>query len=523
MAIPRVLTIAGSDSSGGAGIEADLKVITAHGCYGMTAITALTAQDTTGVHGIHPVPPEFVKKCIAACVDDVGVDVVKTGMLASAETISAVATTIRHYNIALTVIDPVMISTSGSTLLPPDAISTLIAELLPQTFLLTPNIPEAQLLLRSADIPVPEITSLESLIAAAKSLHSLGVKNVLLKGGHVPLKADKTVAIAKEEMKIVADVLYDGKEVTVMERSYFESKNTHGTGCSLASAIASNLAKGVPVMEAVDAACSYVHAGIETAYSLGKGNGPINHLHSTYCLPFARGHFVDYLLSHPKVRSAWKDYTTHEFVLRMGDGTLELEKFKFYIIQDYLFLLQFTRSSALAAYKCRNITDITTSTVAALGYQREMSLHLSYCSTFGISREEVESTHEAQACTAYTRYVLDIGFTHDFFSLQVAMAPCLLGYGEIATNLANDPKTKKEENIYWKWIENYVAQDYQQAVAAGRALLEKHAALQSPTKIEELVDIFAHATRMEKGFWNMGLGASESQGLNFPGGLSREA
>ncbi|KAI9052284.1 hypothetical protein LZ554_003639 [Drepanopeziza brunnea f. sp. 'monogermtubi'] len=506
MAKGRVLVIAGSDSSGGAGLEADQKVIAAHDCYAMTATTALTAQNTLGVIDIHCTPPEFVKKLIDASVTDIGVDVVQTGMLASTETIRIVADSIREHHVMKAVIDPVMVSTSGHQLLPSEAVRELCEHLLPIATILTPNVPEALLLLSDSGSPTTQPKNVEDLITIAKAVQALGPKYVLVKGGHLPFKKNGSVAKTDAEKELMIDILYGEDEVTKIEKPYQVSKNTHGTGCSLASAVASNLANRLSMVQAVKRACTYVEAGIKTSTDLGQGNGPINHFHSTYTLPFSPNRFLEYVLERPDVQKPWKEHTEHAFVAGLGDGTLPVESFKYYLIQDYLFLVQFARANSLAAYKAKTIADIAAAAKIVGHIYHEMGLHITYCKEFGVTREEIEATEESQACTAYTRYVLDIGQSQDWFALQIALAPCLIGYGVIAKRLHADPKTKREGNIYWKWIENYVADDYVEAVDTGSATIERNAVLQSPSRIEELVKIFIHATRMETGFWDMGAG-----------------
>ncbi|APA08217.1 hypothetical protein sscle_03g029870 [Sclerotinia sclerotiorum 1980 UF-70] len=500
MGIGRVLVIAGSDSSGGAGLEADQKVIAAHECYAMTATTALTAQNTRGVEDIHHIPAEFVGKLIDVTIGDMGVDVVKTGMLASAETVEVVAKALKRHHVKTLIVDPVMISTSGTQLLPSIAIRHLRELLLPYTTVLTPNVPEAKLLLSDAGKFVEEPKNLDDLKNIAKEVQSLGPRYVLVKGGHLPLRKDGTVATKEEEKELMVDILYGEGVITEIRTKYQNSRNTHGTGCSMASAIASNIAKGIPLVQAVRSACWYVEAGIRTAPDLGNGNGPINHFHSISTLPFAPGHFIEYLLERPDVTGAWRDHTEHAFVAGIGDGTLPMESFKYYLIQDYLYLVQFARANALASYKAKTMEGIAASAGIVLHIHREMALHINYCEGFGMTKAEIEACEESQACTAYTRYVLDIGQSEDWLALQISMAPCLIGYGEIAKRLHADPKTKREGNVYWKWIENYVADDYTEAVKVGSALLEKYAVLQSPNRIEELVKIFIHATK-DFGTW----------------------
>ncbi|KAI0195109.1 Phosphomethylpyrimidine kinase-domain-containing protein [Xylaria flabelliformis] len=499
-----ILVIAGSDSSGGAGLEADQKAIAAHGCYAMTATTALTAQNTTGVDDIYQIPPEFTRKQIDAVFKDIPPSVVKSGMLGSAATVEMLARAMADYKVERLVLDPVMVATTGAQLLPAKAVDELRTLLLPLTFILTPNVPEAKLLLTSGGETLQDIQRIEDLENLAQQLRALGPKWVLVKGGHVPFKKDGTTATSPEQRDIVIDVLLGPEGSTIrIESPYVDSKNTHGTGCSLASAIAANLARGLETVDAVRAACQYIEAAIRTAPGYGQGHGPLNHFHSTYMLPFAPGRFVEWLLSRPDVAPVWHRFVNHPFVLALGSGELPLESFKKYLIQDYLYLVHFARANALASYKAKNIQDIATGAKMFQHIDTEMKLHLDYCKSFGIEKEEIEATEEHQACTAYTRYVLDIGQSEDWLGLQISLAPCLLGYGAIAKQLHADPRTKMEGNTYWPWITNYVADDYVQAVQTGCELIERNAILYSPSRIEELVKIFIHATKMEIGFWEM--------------------
>lgn len=200
----------------------------------MTATTALTAQSTQGVQAIHHVPPEFVTQQIDACLSDIGVDVVKVGMLASADTVDAVARSLDQHGRPTTVVDPVMVSTSGAQLLPNEAIVNLRLHLLPVTTVLTPNVPEARLLLENAGLEVPTIQNLEGIVKVAKLLHSLGPEFVLVKGGHIRMTKEGRPSCIPSDGDIVVDVLFDGVKAVLYETDYLPSQNTHGTGCSLA-------------------------------------------------------------------------------------------------------------------------------------------------------------------------------------------------------------------------------------------------------------------------------------------------
>jgi hydroxymethylpyrimidine/phosphomethylpyrimidine kinase len=258
---PRVLSIAGSDSGGGAGIQADLKTIAALGCYGMTAITALTAQNTTGVRAIHGVPPQMLADQIDAVVEDIGVDAVKIGMLHAPEIVRTVAAAIERHRLQRVVLDPVMIATSGAVLIGEDAVSVLVRELFPKALVITPNLDEAALLVGR---PLGNEADME---AAARQLLEMGARAVLVKGGH--LTGD-----------IVSDLLLerDG-DPCWMRGARIHSPNTHGTGCTLSSAIASHLALGAALPEAVQRAREYVRGALQAGANVrtGAGSGPLNH------------------------------------------------------------------------------------------------------------------------------------------------------------------------------------------------------------------------------------------------------
>lgn len=254
----KALTIAGSDSSGGAGIQADIKTMTAHGVYAMSAITALTAQNTMGVTGIMEVSPEFLEEQLDCIFTDIEPDAVKIGMVSSEALICSIAKKLEQYHAKNVVIDPVMVATSGSRLISEEAISTLKERLFPLACLLTPNIPEAEVIAKV------KIEKKEDMVKAAKMIYSQYGCPVLCKGGHFGDDAD--------------DMLYIEGETYWLKGVRFNNPNTHGTGCTLSSAIASNLAKGDTMLEAVKLGKTYVAKAIADNLDIGKGRGPLNHM-----------------------------------------------------------------------------------------------------------------------------------------------------------------------------------------------------------------------------------------------------
>jgi hydroxymethylpyrimidine/phosphomethylpyrimidine kinase len=258
MKLCRVLTIAGSDSGGGAGIQADLKTFTVMRAYGMSVVTAVTAQNTMGVQGVYPLSPEAVGTQLESVFRDIGADAVKTGMLFSAAIITEVAAKLKKFNVTNLVVDPVMIAKGGSRLLEEEATSALKDELLPLTTVITPNIPEAEVLTGI------KIATVDDMKKAAKQLVSMGVKAAVVKGGHLPGEP--------------VDVLYDGQQFFEFTGQRYQTKNTHGTGCTFSAALTVGLAQGLDLSAAVEQAKDFVSLAIANGISIGRGHGPTNHL-----------------------------------------------------------------------------------------------------------------------------------------------------------------------------------------------------------------------------------------------------
>ncbi len=257
MSIPKALTIAGSDSGGGAGIQADLKTFSAYRVFGLSVITAVTAQNSVGVQGVENLAPAFVARQLRSVLEDFGVDAAKCGMLSVAPIIEAVAGALAEHPIDKLVVDPVMVAKSGDSLLQPDAVEALIRHILPLALVVTPNLPEAEVLSGMT------VANREEMEEAARRIGKLGARHVLVKGGH--LKGD------------AVDILWNGREVTAFQVPRVESSNTHGTGCTFSAAIAAGLAKGRPLGEAVREAKAYVTKAIRDGFALGRGVGQLRH------------------------------------------------------------------------------------------------------------------------------------------------------------------------------------------------------------------------------------------------------
>ena len=257
---PTAMTIAGSDSGGGAGIQADLKTFAALGVFGASTLTAITAQNTLGVTAVHEIPTDVIAAQIDAVITDIGADAVKTGMLSSPEIVVTVADAVRRHGIANLVVDPVMVAKSGDRLLRAEAIATICNDLIPLSRMVTPNIPEAE------DLTGRSIESDNDMRRAAEAIIGMGAKSVVIKGGH--REGPPT------------DVLYDGETFLEFTAERIPSTSTHGTGCTFASAVAAGLAHGLQTAAAVQQAKEYVTAAIGAAYPIGQGHGPLHHFHA---------------------------------------------------------------------------------------------------------------------------------------------------------------------------------------------------------------------------------------------------
>ena len=258
----KVLCVGGSDSGGGAGIQADLKAVHACGCYGMSVITALTAQNTLGVQDIYPVPAEFVGKQLSAVLSDIGTDALKTGMILTSGIVQVVVKKIKEYNVGKVIVDPMMVAKGGRSLMQESARAALVKKLLPLALVITPNIPEAEYLAQM------KIKSINAMKKAAVIIYRLGAKNVFIKGGHLP-GSKRSGAI---------DIFYDGKKYYELSAGWVDTKDTHGTGCTFASALAAEIARGENIVTAAQKAKKLVTEAIKNSLKIGAGHGPVNAL-----------------------------------------------------------------------------------------------------------------------------------------------------------------------------------------------------------------------------------------------------
>ncbi|CEP64535.1 trifunctional hydroxymethylpyrimidine kinase/phosphomethylpyrimidine kinase/thiaminase LALA0_S12e01112g [Lachancea lanzarotensis] len=547
--LPTVLTVATSDPSGGAGIEADLKTFTTHKCYGLTCLAALTAQTPQDVYSIHEVPKKHFELSLTSVLRDMRVDAIKTGMLTknSVEVLLEVLSAMEPAKRPFLVVDPVLIASSGANLMNDEAVVQQIKALAPLATLLTPNIHEASQLLGCKGGKL-DLHSVDDMILRAKELQlKTGCPNILLKGGHVTWTDKKTKST-------VTDVLYKANgESIVYESERCGSRNTHGTGCTLASSIASNLARGETLEHAVYGGIQYVHNAIQVGCDVLNPhiteNGPINHVYaikppllemvedlcySAHALAISSddnssiinldsdsrrsssstsslvsqirdsGHFFEYLISDSRVKPHWESYVNHEFVRRVADGTLEREKFKFFLEQDYAYLDNYAQVHCLAASKAPTADDLDKSVDIVTKIKTEMNKHREKMMThFAIDdMKHFDKIEMGTALRNYARFFDDVSKHGSWAHLCAALSPCLMGYGHALRNV-QDHVTVDKNDIYYAWCQDYLAPWYVESMEEGLILLDR--ICQMTDDWDTLCDIYAAVCKLETEFWDAAL------------------
>lgn len=518
--LPVVLTVAGSDSSGGAGIEADIKTISAHRCYAMTCITALTSQTPAKVYNIHRVPREVVRTSLQCNMADMRCDAIKTGML-TVEAIEELSNELKkdHYNDMKLIVDPVLVATSGSILGGEKLKNELINILTPLATLVTPNIPECFQLIGHE----VEIKSERDVISLARQVaQATKCPNILVKGGHIPWSNNG-----------ITDILYLGQKsrVIIYRGRFSNTTNTHGTGCTLAAAISSNMARGYSLEQSVYGGIEYVQNAVSIGCDVTKphvsSNGPINHIYAVE-IPFEkmvedecfRGHdilessklqaydkkinnFFDYLVHHPLVKPHWAEYIGHDFVRQVVEGTLAVEKFKFFIEQDYSYLIDYARVHCIAASKSPTLDDLENELKIVGSVRHEMEEHeIRLREVFCVKDDKYfQSINRGGALNNYSRYLNDIARRGDWQELTISLSPCLMGYGHAVEHFKSHLKIPKG-HVFRNWYDTYTSKKYRDAMKKGEQLLDHIAANYPKERIETLVQIFADVCELEIKFWD---------------------
>lgn len=531
-----VMTIAGSDSSGGAGIEADIKTITAHKCYAMSCITALTVQTPVSVYGIHPTPKEVVKSILDVNLRDMRCNAIKTGVLTleSIDALNEVLVKLKDTNYKpKLVVDPVLVATSGSSLAKDELIDILTEKITPFADLLTPNIPECFKLIGEER----DIKNIDDVIQIAKDVRKkTKCSNILVKGGHIPWEDSAN--------GFITDILLlaDDEKVIVFKGNHSQTTNTHGTGCTLSSAIASNLAHGYTLEQSVYGGIEYVQNAIAIGCNVTAknvtDNGPVNHVYAISIplermvkdecfngddivnennsiainpkilkeLPVIKQDFTSYLENHPLVKPHWSSYINHEFVKQIALGTLPRNKFRFFIEQDYSYLVDYGRVHCIAASKAPNLESMEEELSIVGNIKTEMGHHKEkLIKEFGATdKNYFANIKRGNALKNYSRYFADVAKRGDWAELVVSLTPCLMGYG-CALKQVEDIIKSDITPMYKDWLDVYSSKMYTDAMAAGRMIMNEIASTYPPEQLEILITIYAEVCELETKFWDSAL------------------
>ena len=496
------LTIAGSDSSGGAGIQADIKTMTMNGVYAMSAITALTAQNTTGVTAIQESTADFLAEQLDEIFTDIFPDAVKIGMVSSSDLITTIAEKLQQYDAKNIVVDPVMVATSGARLISEEAIDTLKEDLLQLADVITPNIPEAEVL---ADRSIQSEADMET---AARAIYKLYGCNVLLKGGH--------------NLNDANDLLYTAEGATWFHGERIDNPNTHGTGCTLSSAIASNLAKGYDLKEAVGRAKDYISGALAAQLDLGEGSGPMAHnfdLAGKYAEapveepaePFSKtfdnatGFSLELMES---CRDLWDAAANCDFLTQMGEGTLDHDKFVEYMIQDSIYLRDYLKIFAYAIAKAPNWADMQLfNGMLAYCDDGENKTRLDILASVGMTDADIDKTEMKRQCRDYCAFLKDWGEKGTQAEIIMAMLPCMWGYRYVFEQLVAKHPEALEHPDFGPVIADYVNAGYAWYCDYWYGVTNEKCKAFDDATLAHLKNIFREASAHELWFWQMAGGA----------------
>ncbi|GMM35215.1 bifunctional hydroxymethylpyrimidine kinase/phosphomethylpyrimidine kinase [Saccharomycopsis crataegensis] len=516
--LPAVLTVAGSDSSGGAGIEADLKTIIAHKCYGLTGITTLTAQNTTGVEDVLTISQSMMKSILDANFSDIKISSIKTGLLTK-ESIAALKYAIDKYEYKNNlVVDPVMVSTSGFEFMKSDLFECINREIGNSITIITPNLLEAKAIINTLSgknlYTNEPLETIEEMYMMCRKIFDLtGIENILIKGGHQKWK----------QQDLLTDTLYcsENDSYYVFHSKMIDSVHTHGTGCTLSSAIASNMAHGLSIINAVANGIIYVQNGIRSAPGFGRGNGPLNHIQSfklfnyeaivedkSFKLPFSEGEAFKFLFNHPRIAKHWQEYINHPFMFKVRDMSLPLEKFRHFIQQDYVYLINYSHIMSYLATYSTSKEDFRSDLAKLFALHEEMNKTGDIISL--LNDDPTKGFEPNPTNKEYMEKLLDIATnTGDALDITTALTPCFHGYSIAAHNANNSVKKyhkadKLTTEVYTRWIDGNLQTVYSEACKVSEiefnALIRKRC--KSQQKLDRVIEIFETFTKLEVQFWS---------------------
>jgi hydroxymethylpyrimidine kinase/phosphomethylpyrimidine kinase len=483
----RALSIAGVDPSGGAGLHADLKTFSAHGAYGMGVVACLTAQNTTGVSGVLPVEATFIKQQLDAISSDIEVDALKIGMLGTTEIIRVVKQYLMNNRPKFSVLDPVMVSTSGDRLLD-KAAEVALSELFPLVDLITPNLSELAVLTGAQ-----KATTLDEVIVQAKELAQKHQVVVFAKGGHL------------QDSNLAQDVLIDsaGELQRTVSAPFIDTKNTHGTGCTLSSAIAALYPQKSSLEETVVAAKSWLTKCIEQGGNLqvGRGNGPVDHL--WFSRPTTRK-FSE--VASDQTRHIYDEVSTMRFIAELADGSLSRDRFANYIAQDYQYLTQYAKLYARLAILEPSSQDTTIWTDTQISLEHEKQMQAKWFAKNGYSVENYTNMPMSQTTLAYIGHMALTASNGTYTELLAAVLPCATLYLEIGQEIFRRAQKLFGQDLkghpYREWIINYGSSEFEETVAALVKVVDDAASSVNYDEFQEMLRVHNLSYSQEFDFFN---------------------
>ncbi|EEB07334.1 TENA/THI family protein [Schizosaccharomyces japonicus yFS275] len=486
--LPACITVAGSDCSGGAGIQADLKVFSAHSVYGMNAVTAITSQNTVGVNGVFPVPPAVVKKQIEACLTDIECNVLKTGMLFTKEILDVLIDVINNFHIKHVIADPLISTKKGMLLVKPEYVKVFVTKFIPLTELITPNLSEALILLKQLTGETIGVHNASDVELIAKKLVAAGCKSVLIKCNNLWFDDDLKCTSNKDSAVWFVYVYGDAKTSKIIPKKWLAARSAHGTGCTLASAIAANRANGLSLYDAALNAAAYVQAALEKSFQLGHGANSLDHVFAMSHISSMNISFVSYLRHHPSVISHWNVVMTHPFVNQLKEDKLPLNLFQMYLIQKYQMLMSNARSTGQLAFSSSSLTAIEYSAKIIQEIKDNSTSYLDLCERFQLSKSQVTDTALSAPCQAYAEFLIDVSQQYGLLGVEVALLPSILTVSEVCKSIKVTDDFKFRD-----WVDHY--QQYPNFIhpAAITEHLEEQVSRLLPQQSSKLIGVLSES------------------------------
>lgn len=491
--ISTCITVAGSDCSGGAGVQADLKVFTAHSVYGMSAVTAITSQNTIGVNGVHLIPASYVEQQISACLLDVHCEVMKTGMLFNQQILKVIVESIDRFKIKKVVVDPLIATRKGALLVMPDYLELFVKELIPRAEVLIPNIAEALIILKHMTNEFVEIHHLEDVKAVGKKLIKAGCKNVVIRCDDIPFASD---FFCSRETNMPPTwylyVLCTSEGEVLLPQKWLASKTARGTSCALSSAVASNLAIGLDLVTATQNAVSYTQRALEMSFHLGRGANSLDYASALTRLPYEKGEFINFVRYHPSITPKWLSIVNHPFVEQLKAGTLSRLPFQKYLVLKYHMLINNAQAAGMMAFSSSSISAIEHSAKIIQAIKEENVTHLRICEQYGLSASQITKS-KPEIVKSHSLFIHDTAQQDGLRGIQIAMLPFVFMIQEVVSQIS-----ASDVYPYVAWVEHCKDKSATSHIETLLESLETNSQIISLSKVQHLLGILEKSLDFER-------------------------